>query len=753
MTGKNPPAAPWSVKGVERPTRETARHAAQAAGMTVGAWIEQAIRSHEAVLAAAPPTPEVRQQNEVAGALQRAEVRSLESGVERAESRSSDMVIPVALKVQELAHRLVEIEQARVSGRSRPPDPAAVPAVPPPAAEPAEEPPLSLDDDFERFRIPEEPEAGKAEDDFERFRQPGPAAEKPEDDFERFLQPEEPEAAQPAAAPTAQAAQPSTDDFPTPVPPPDDDFDRFKVPEPEPLVFTAAHEIPEDRPHRRSWARPKERKVARRSRFRRAIGSIAGAIVALALGAGSAILVLDHGELIGLPPRLVDPVATTVDRAIDEGRKLVTAADETARHWIHDLRSLFEDAPASELEKPAQTPTASIPAASIPTAEPPKAEEPKAEAPKAEAPPPPPASAVPPPTPVAPPSTAAGPSAAPPSPPPVAPPPVVTPTVVTPQVAAATTPDPAPTTSPTPPPQTAAVPPTVPPAAPLATPPATTTPDSAQSFPTLTQPTEAPPPSREAEDLEKAARSGDVKAQYELGVMAAQPETGNPDYGKAAYWFREAAVQGNASAQYNLGVLYEHGLGVGADDVRALLWYHSASEQGHARAQYNLGVFYAQGRGIPTDYAEAQRWFKRAADQGIAKAFYNLAVLSESGLGGPANPSGARAYLSRAALLGDPDARAALAKKPAPKPDPVKAADAKPSTEIIGAVQHMLTELGYDAGRIDGVIGDKTRIAIRKFQSDSGLPQTGVATEELLELLTAKLGPSLSPTASARPQR
>ena len=68
------------------------------------------------------------------------------------------------------------------------------------------------------------------------------------------------------------------------------------------------------------------------------------------------------------------------------------------------------------------------------------------------------------------------------------------------------------------------------------------------------------------------------------------------------------------------------------------------------------------GRGIPTDYGEAQRWFKRSADQGIAKAFYNLAVLAESGLGGPANPSGARAFLSRAALMGDPDARAALAK-------------------------------------------------------------------------------------------
>ncbi len=716
MTGKTSQVAPWSVKGVERTTRETARHAAQAAGMTVGAWIEQAIRSHEAVLAAAPPTAEAQELSDVMAAAQRAEVRSLESGVERAETRSSDMVIPVALKVQELAHRLVEIEHARVSGRALPPKPAA------------EEPqPTSLDDDFERFRVPEAPE-------------PAPA----QDDFERFLQPE------PEAAP-AQAAQPAAEDFPTPVPPPDDDFERFKVPEPgpEPLVFAAETAIPEERPNRRSWAKPRERKPARRSRFRQALGAVAGALVALALGAGSAILVLDHGELIGLPPRLVDPVAETVDRALTEGRRLVIAADETARHWIDDIKSLFEDAP-SEPEKPAQIPTAQAPAT------PPPAEPPKAEAPKVDAPVPPPASAVPPPVapaPAAPAPAAAATGIAAPAPPPSALPPPTSASPLAPPPAAAVPPPPPSAPAPaSASPQTAALPPPAPPTAP---PPAVTPPpsDSAQGFPTLTQPTEAPPPAREADDLEKAARGGDVKAQYELGVIAAQPEVGNPDYGKAAYWFREAAVQGNASAQYNLGVLYEHGFGVGADDVRALLWYHSAAEQGHARAQYNLGVFYAQGRGIPTDYGEAQRWFKRSADQGIAKAFYNLAVLAESGLGGPANPTGARAFLSRAALMGDPDARAALAKKPAPKPDPAKAADAKPSTEVIGAVQHMLTELGYDAGRIDGMLGDKTRQAIRKFQSDSGLPQTGLASEELLELLTVKLGPSLAPTAAAGQRR
>ncbi len=142
-------------------------------------------------------------------------------------------------------------------------------------------------------------------------------------------------------------------------------------------------------------------------------------------------------------------------------------------------------------------------------------------------------------------------------------------------------------------------------------------------------------------------------------------------------------------------------------------------------------------------------------------AFYNLAILAESGLGAPANPAAARALMSRAALLGDPEARAALAnpgKRPAArpeaaKPDPAKpdaarGDPAKPATEVIGAVQHMLSELGYDPGRIDGMLGDKTRQAIRKFQSDTGLPQTGLASDELMEILTAKVGPALGKTAS-----
>jgi len=46
--------------------------------------------------------------------------------------------------------------------------------------------------------------------------------------------------------------------------------------------------------------------------------------------------------------------------------------------------------------------------------------------------------------------------------------------------------------------------------------------------------------------------------------------------------------------------------------------------------------------------------------------------------------------------------------------------------------QEALTDLGYDLGDIDGVVGPATRKAIREFQASVGLPQNGQISEALL---------------------
>jgi peptidoglycan hydrolase-like protein with peptidoglycan-binding domain len=56
---------------------------------------------------------------------------------------------------------------------------------------------------------------------------------------------------------------------------------------------------------------------------------------------------------------------------------------------------------------------------------------------------------------------------------------------------------------------------------------------------------------------------------------------------------------------------------------------------------------------------------------------------------------------------------------------------AGPSHALVTDVQRRLYERGYYTAEIDGLAGPMTRAAVRRFQSDAGLPVTGVIDERL----------------------
>jgi peptidoglycan hydrolase-like protein with peptidoglycan-binding domain len=63
-------------------------------------------------------------------------------------------------------------------------------------------------------------------------------------------------------------------------------------------------------------------------------------------------------------------------------------------------------------------------------------------------------------------------------------------------------------------------------------------------------------------------------------------------------------------------------------------------------------------------------------------------------------------------------------------------------------IQQLLQKRGYDVGRIDGVLGLKSRTAIREMQIKFNMPADGWPTAELLERLGGRpssTGPSLLP--------
>ena len=68
------------------------------------------------------------------------------------------------------------------------------------------------------------------------------------------------------------------------------------------------------------------------------------------------------------------------------------------------------------------------------------------------------------------------------------------------------------------------------------------------------------------------------------------------------------------------------------------------------------------------------------------------------------------------------------------EPGPV-AAHGVPADDFTRNVQTALRRAGYEPGPVDGKAGAMTRRAIREFQKDSNLPETGVADPATWDLL------------------
>ena len=287
------------------------------------------------------------------------------------------------------------------------------------------------------------------------------------------------------------------------------------------------------------------------------------------------------------------------------------------------------------------------------------------------------------------------------------------------------------------------------------------------------------------------ATQGDAKAQTALGFMYGNGWGVSKDYAQALQWYRKAAEQGEAWGQNNLGVMYRDGQGVPKDYAKAAEWYRKAAEQGNASAQNSLGVMYDNGLGVTKDYAEAARWFQKAAEQGYARARNNLGVMYENGRGVPQDYTEAFFWYSLAAANGDKvsagwrdaakahltsqqiaavqarlrkwkpkkgQTEVAAASEPASTVSalPPSAAAGTPtntSADLVTALQQRLTGLGYDPGPVDGIMGRKTRTAIRAFQRYAELPVTGEASDTLLERLNRKLATNEpDPAGSTAPE-
>lgn len=113
-------------------------------------------------------------------------------------------------------------------------------------------------------------------------------------------------------------------------------------------------------------------------------------------------------------------------------------------------------------------------------------------------------------------------------------------------------------------------------------------------------------------ELKPSAESGDVRAQYVVGVMYLSGLGVEADDDRAHHWLRRAAEGGHVEAQVELARLYRDGHGVSRDQGRMVHWYQQAAAQGHVGAQLFVADAYAYGNGIEKDLVLAYVWYEVA---------------------------------------------------------------------------------------------------------------------------------------------
>lgn len=213
------------------------------------------------------------------------------------------------------------------------------------------------------------------------------------------------------------------------------------------------------------------------------------------------------------------------------------------------------------------------------------------------------------------------------------------------------------------------------------------------------------------------AIAGYPQAQYLAAVMLANGEGGEADPEQAEAWLFEAASSGLVQAQVEYGTLL-----VDSEPNAAVTWLQKAARGGSARAMFALSVLFGNSLTSEQNLGRARYWAHLAVRAGHPRAPQLLAQLAQASVGDSGQPVGQAAQ--GVAQQANQEGQAAVSE--------VRRAIARlPNT--VARVQQALTMMGYEPGPVDGMMGERTRGAIRDFQRSIGVAETGNADENVLE--------------------
>ena len=112
-------------------------------------------------------------------------------------------------------------------------------------------------------------------------------------------------------------------------------------------------------------------------------------------------------------------------------------------------------------------------------------------------------------------------------------------------------------------------------------------------------------------------------------------------------WERAAAT-GDLEAQCELGMRALWAVGCAYDPAAARRWIGQAAAAGYPSAEYLLGRMYRHGEAFPRDAAAARKWFRAASAHGFKPADGELAQMLLEGEGGNVDEEGALNHLGLA---------------------------------------------------------------------------------------------------------
>jgi hypothetical protein len=285
------------------------------------------------------------------------------------------------------------------------------------------------------------------------------------------------------------------------------------------------------------------------------------------------------------------------------------------------------------------------------------------------------------------------------------------------------------------------------------------------------------------DDLRTRANAEDPAAMEELARRLLQGIGVAKDQQAGAGWLLRAAERGSMQAAFNAGVMYERGFVVERDATRAVEWYRKAAQAGMPMAKHNLALLLRDGKGTPPNAKEAIALLRSATREGMAASMFALGDLYErsetrdpasalawfaitaeferqTNRGGESTLAKAAiqradalrrslppADLDRAQQIGDSEFRQIVEALQPSKPADTLPAPALPEAKVdpsgwpgtsadqVRAIQQALVDLDLLRNKPDGVLGPMTRTAIRTFQKNAGLRETGEATKDVFNAL------------------